>query len=105
MKGIQRLQGLGGGRWAYKPSSVPVGPEVYDPTNRDFFPMDRPAATIYLGPTLPSGSSGQPGVGPGTHGPLLGLAPDGVCLASDVTTGAVSSSLAFSPLPRFVGSP
>ena len=34
--------------------------------------------------------------------PLLGLAPDGVCLASDVATGAVSSYLAFSPLPRLV---
>ena len=37
--------------------------------------------------------------GPGTLVPLLGLAPDGVCLASDVTTGAVSSYLAVSPLP------
>jgi len=34
---------------------------------------------------------------------LFGLAPDGVCLASDVTTGAVSSYLAVSPLPTTVG--
>ncbi len=56
------------------------------------------AATIYLGQTLPPGSSGQPGDGPGTLSPLLGLAPNGVCPASDVTTGAVSSYLAISPL-------
>lgn len=31
--------------------------------------------------------------------PLLGIAPDGVCLASDVATGAVRSYRAFSPLP------
>lgn len=31
---------------------------------------------------------------------LFGLAPDGVCHASDVTIGAVSSYLTFSPLPR-----
>ena len=56
------------------------------------------AATIYLGLPLLGGSSGQPGDGPGTLSPLLGLAPNGVCPASDVTTGAVSSYLAISPL-------
>ena len=60
--------------------------------------MAGPAATIYLDPSLPAGSSGQPGDGPDTLFPLFGLAPDGVCLASDVTTRAVSSYLAFSPL-------
>jgi len=59
-------------------------------------------ATIYLGLPLPAGSSGQPGAGTGARDPLLGLAPDGVYLAPDVTTRAVSSYLAFSPLPRFV---
>ena len=80
-----------------------------------FLPCGGLAATIYLALPLPEGSSGQPGdglrrvgvraspvtetAGPGTLVPLLGLAPDGVCLASDVTTGAVSSDLAVSPLP------
>ncbi len=80
-----------------------------------FLPCGGLAATIYLALPLPEGSSGQPGdglrrvgvrkspvtetAGPGTLVPLLGLAPDGVCLASDVTTGAVSSYLAVSPLP------
>lgn len=33
-------------------------------------------------------------------GGLFGLAPDGVCRAPDVTTRAVSSYLAVSPLPK-----
>ena len=60
-------------------------------------------ATIYLGLPLPAGSSGQPGAGTGARDPLLGLAPDGVYLAPDVTTRAVSSYLAFSPLPVETG--
>ena len=60
-------------------------------------------ATIYLAPMLPSRSCGQPGDGPGPTFPLLGLAPDGVCPASDVATGAVSSYLAISPLPAVAG--
>jgi hypothetical protein len=57
---------------------------------------------IYLAPilllgssNLPWGSDGQP-----SNAPLFGLALGGVCLASDVTIGAVSSYLAFSPLPN-----
>ena len=73
---------------------------VYIPTSRDFLPGDGPAATIYLVLPLPEGSSGQPGdLDRVSCFPLLGLAPDGVCLASDVTIGAVSSYLAVSPLP------
>ncbi len=80
-----------------------------------FLPCGGLAATIYLALPLPEGSSGRPGdglrrvgvraspvketAGPGTLVPLLGLAPDGVCLAPDVTTRAVSSYLAVSPLP------
>ena len=40
----------------------------------------------------------NPGTGRAPMVPLLGLAPDGVCRASGVTTGAVSSYLAVSPL-------
>jgi hypothetical protein len=57
---------------------------------------------IHLVPPLPAGSSDLPGDldGPSSNVPLLGLAPDGVCRASVVTNGAVSSYLAFSPLPN-----
>ena len=104
----RRIHRRGGPRlcWskeACKPSSVSEMPLVYAPTNRSLLPMAGPAATIYLGPSLPAGSSGQPGDRPDALFPLFGLAPDGVCLASDVTTRAVSSYLAFSPLPRRVG--
>ena len=74
------------------------------PVSRVLYPAfwEGRTAAIYLGPPLPTGSSGQPGDGPDSLLPLLGLAPDGVCLASDVTTGAVSSYLAFSPLPTWI---
>ena len=92
---------------ACKPSSVSGWPMVYAARTRSFFPLNNQAAAIYLALALPPGSCGQPGDGPGPLCPLLGLAPDGVCLASDVTTRAVSSCLAFSPLlrtlPRLVG--
>ena len=74
-------------------------------------------ATIYLAQALPPGSSGQPGEGLRRRGrrspltrrpadrvsriPLLGLAPDGVCPAAGVSTGAVSSYLTISPLSQF----
>ena len=72
------------------------------PVSRVLYPALRKGRTavIYLGPPLPTGSSGQPGDGPDSLVPLLGLAPDGVCLASNVTIGAVSSYLAISPLPE-----
>ena len=60
-------------------------------------------AAIHLGLTLPAGSSGQPGAGPDSLYPLFGLAPDGVCLAPNITAGTVSSYLAFSPLPAVAG--
>jgi hypothetical protein len=44
--------------------------------------------------TYPGASSG-----PLSSAPLFGLAPGGVCPASPVTRAAVSSYLAFSPLP------
>ena len=56
---------------ACKPSSVPGPRLVYVPTSRDFVPMAGRAATIYLGRTLPSGSSGQPGDGPGALSPSI----------------------------------
>ena len=40
----------------------------------------RRVATIYLALSLPKESSGQPGLGPDTKLPLLGLAPGGVYL-------------------------
>ena len=49
---------------------------------------------------LPGDSDGQP-----SNVPLFGLAPGGVCQASDVTIGAVSSYLAFSPLPNRMDQP
>ena len=75
------------------------------PVSRVLYPpfVEGRAAVIYLGPPLPTGSSGQPGDGTDAQFPLLGLAPDGVCLASDVTAGAVSSYLAISPLPELGG--
>ena len=56
---------------ACKPSSVPGRSAVYGPSRRTFFPLTGMAATIYLGPTLPSGSSGQPGDGPGALYPSI----------------------------------
>ena len=72
------------------------------PVSRVLYPafVKGRAAVIYLGLPLPTGSSGQPGDGPDALVPLLGLAPDGVCLASDVAAEAVSSYLTISPLPR-----
>ena len=57
---------------------------------------------IHLAPISLLGSSDLPwdSDGPSSNVPLFGLAPGGVCQASDVTTGAVSSYLAFSPLPN-----
>ena len=55
--------GLCGRKTACKPSSVRRLPAVYASC---FFPRANCAATIYLAPTLPPGSSGQPGEGPGT---------------------------------------
>jgi len=39
------------------------------------------------------------------QGPLFGLAPDGVCLASSLALRAVVSYTTFSPLPRFLRTP
>ena len=60
------------------------------------------AMIIHLLPPLPAGSSDLPKDSDGqpSNVPLFGLSPDGVYRASDVTIGAVSSYLAFSPLPR-----
>jgi len=41
----------------------------------------------------------QPQAGSFDSGCLFGLAPDGVCIAIGIATNAVSSYLAFSPLP------
>ena len=55
---------------------------------------------IPLGVPLPARSSGLPGSSAShAHASLFGLAPDGVCRAGRVTTSAVSSYLAVSPLP------
>jgi hypothetical protein len=60
------------------------------------------AMVIHLVQPLPTGSSDLPRDSDGqpSNVPLFGLAPGGVCHASDVTIGAVSSYLAFSPLPN-----
>jgi len=61
---------------------------------------------IHLAPILLLGSSDLPGDSGGqpSNASLFGLAPGGVCQASDVATGAVSSYLAFSPLPNQISS-
>ena len=70
---------------ACKPGFVPVLPQV---------------TVIPLGLQLLAGSSNLPGSSAGhAHASLFGLAPDGVCRAVRVTTSAVSSYLAVSPLP------
>ena len=57
-------------------------------------------AAIPLGVLLPARSSSLPGSSAShAHASLFGLAPDGVCRAVRVTTAAVSSYLAVSPLP------
>ena len=62
--------------------------------------MPRRTMIICLGPGLPRDSSDQTQDAAGhCMVSLFGLAPDGVCRASDVTIEAVSSYLAFSPLP------
>jgi hypothetical protein len=62
------------------------------------------AMVIHLAPPLPTRSSDLPKDSDGQPSNILlfGLAPDGVYRASDVTIGAVSSYLAFSPLPSQV---
>jgi len=61
---------------------------------------------IHLAPLLLLGSSNLPWDSDEqpSNAPLFGLAPGGVCRASGVTTGAVSSYLAFSPLPNEIAS-
>ena len=71
------------------------------PAMRGFVPVSVRVATIYLAPRCREGRAANPGTGRAPIVPLFGLAPDGVCLAPDIATGAVSSYLAFSPLPRF----
>jgi hypothetical protein len=56
-------------------------------------------ATILLGPSLPAGSSDQPGVIARATRPLSGLASGGVCRARSVTGAAVRSYRTVSPLP------
>jgi len=57
-------------------------------------------ATIPLGPPLPTASSSLPGSDAShANAPLFGLAPDEVCRAVRVTTSAVGSYPAISPLP------
>jgi hypothetical protein len=55
--------------------------------------------TIPLGPSLPAGSSNQPGVIARATRPLSGLASGGVCRALSVTGEAVRSYRTVSPLP------
>ena len=58
-------------RQACKPSPVPDLRSVYAPPRRSFFPILGRGTAIYLPPPLPTGSSGQPGDGPGTHDPPI----------------------------------
>ena len=85
-----------------KPSSVPPAPRA----------RAKAAMAIYLDPASRPGSSRLPGKAayprpsarttPPAHkapGPLLGLAPGGVCPAADLAADAVRSYRTFSPLP------
>ena len=87
---------------ACKPSSVPLRTRVYARW-AGFVPMHARAATIYLAPALPPGSSGQPGDWSGAVSLYLALHRMGFALTPGVTTGAVSSYLAISPLSRVIG--
>ena len=60
---------------------------------------------IHLGRVSPRASSDVPGSsgGPPSNASLFRLAPDGVCRATGVTAGPVSSYLTLSPLPRSRG--
>ena len=90
---------------ARRPVSRVLSPRAhgFTPALAGFLPMCAGAAAIYLAPPLPTGSSGQPGDWSGAVVPLFDLAPDGVCHAPGVATGAVSSYLAISPLSRMTG--
>ncbi len=92
---------------------------LWPAVSRILFPIFQPDATISLGRTLPPGSSSLPADVPanrlrdgrtrcelqraaGVNLPrlrLFGLAAGGVCLAAEVTSGAVRSYRTFSPLP------
>ena len=72
-------------------------------------PDESGPVTIYLGPTLPAGSSGLPEDGAGrpfsVHRsgrtvPLFGLAPGGVCPTPALLRAPVRSYRTISPLPR-----
>ena len=54
-----------------KPSSVRGRSTVYVPPKRSFLPLSHHVATICLALTLPSGSSDQPGDGPGAQCPSI----------------------------------
>ena len=65
-------------------------------------PDESGPVTIYLGPTLPAGSSGLPEDGGGLplYVPLFGLAPGGVCTKPALLRAPVRSYRTISPLPR-----
>jgi hypothetical protein len=75
-----------GAEWSArnKPSSVPLRGRI-----------------IPLGPSSPTASSSLPGTQTARAAPrpLFGLAPDGVCRATSVTSGPVRSYRTLSPLP------
>jgi len=84
-------------RWPSSTSSHKC-PLPERPVSRVLFRL-APVATIPLGPSLPAGSSNQPGVIARATRPLSGLASGGVCRASSVTGRAVRSYRTVSPLP------
>jgi hypothetical protein len=69
------------------------------------FVAEARGAIIHLGRASPRASSGEPegSGGQPSNAFLFRLAPDGVCHATDVTAGPVSSYLAVSPLPSDSG--
>src|SRR5690606_12042786 len=70
--------------WLLADSQQPVAAPVQRACKPDSVPPSREAAVICLDAVSPRRSSSQPGShnGPGTHPPLFGLAPGGVCLAA-----------------------
>ena len=98
---------LGGGQHSYKCVRLPVSRVLYQ-TRVGLRQRLPPVLWIWWRPSIWDRRcrrplAANPGNEPGTRFPLLGLAPDGVCPALDVTTEAVSSYLAISPLPREIG--
>src|SRR5690606_38747129 len=91
--------------WLLADSQQPVAAPVQRACKPDSVPPSREAAVICLDAVSPRRSSSQPGShnGPGTHPPLFGLAPGGVCLAALLPGRRCALTAPFHPYPRNAG--